>query len=173
MRDICCPSQLMYKSMTGTELHTEIICPWKSKRFISLSLNFDFCYCLLTMCFLFFYIFLFFFLSSLGPFKMFSISSVLHRGASTAFQHVCWICLVKVLVAQLYSTLCNPTVACQVPLSMVFSRQEYWSGLPLPSPGDLPYPGIEPRSPVLQADSLLFKLQGSPDGSLQFEISTF
>ena len=35
-----------------------------------------------------------------------------------------------------------------------FSRQEYWSGLPLPSPGDLPEPGIEPRSPTLQADSL-------------------
>ena len=41
------------------------------------------------------------------------------------------------------------------PLSMGFSRQEYWSGLPFPSPGDLPYPGIEPRSPALQSDSLL------------------
>ena len=40
------------------------------------------------------------------------------------------------------------------PLSMVFSRQEYWSGLPFPIPGDLPNPGIEPRSPALQADSL-------------------
>jgi len=38
---------------------------------------------------------------------------------------------------------------------MGFSRQEYWSGLPCPSPGDLPHPGIEPRSPSLQADSLL------------------
>ena len=37
---------------------------------------------------------------------------------------------------------------------MEFSRQEYWSGLPFPSPGDLPNPGIEPRSPVLQADAL-------------------
>ena len=42
----------------------------------------------------------------------------------------------------------------QVPLSMGFSRQEYWSGLTYPSPGDLPNPGIEPRSPALQADSL-------------------
>ena len=42
----------------------------------------------------------------------------------------------------------------QAPLSMGFSRQEYWSGLPFPSPGDLPNLGIEPRSPVLQADSL-------------------
>ena len=46
------------------------------------------------------------------------------------------------------------TVARQAPLSMGFSRQEYWSGLPFPSPGDLPGPGIEPRSPALQADTL-------------------
>ena len=46
------------------------------------------------------------------------------------------------------------TVAYQAPPSMGFSRQEYWSGLPLPSPGDLPDPGIEPGSPALQADSL-------------------
>ena len=45
------------------------------------------------------------------------------------------------------------TVAYQAPLSMGFSRQEYWSGLPCPLPGDLPDPGIEPMSPVLQADS--------------------
>ena len=46
------------------------------------------------------------------------------------------------------------TVAYQDSLSMGFSRQEYWSGLPFPSPGDLPDPGIEPRSPALQADAL-------------------
>ena len=46
------------------------------------------------------------------------------------------------------------TVAYQAPPSMVFSRQEYWSGMPFPSPGDLPNPGIEPRSPALQADAL-------------------
>ena len=43
---------------------------------------------------------------------------------------------------------------------MGFSRQEYWSGLPFPFPGDLPDPGIKPRSPALQADSLLTELQG-------------
>ena len=43
----------------------------------------------------------------------------------------------------------------QAPLSMGFSRQEHWSGLPFPSPGDLPHPGIEPGSPALQADALL------------------
>ena len=46
------------------------------------------------------------------------------------------------------------TVACQASLSTEISRQEYWSGQPFPSPGDCPNPGIKPRSPVLQADSL-------------------
>ena len=46
------------------------------------------------------------------------------------------------------------TVAYQAPPSMGFSRQEYWSGLPFPSPGDLPDPGIKPRSPTFQADAL-------------------
>ena len=45
------------------------------------------------------------------------------------------------------------TIACQIPLSMGFSRQEYWSGLPFPSPGDLPDPGIKPVSPAKQAVS--------------------
>ena len=58
-------------------------------------------------------------------------------------------------VAQLCPTLCNPwTVAHQAPPSVGFSRQEYWSGLPFPFPGYLPDPGIEPRSPTLQADAL-------------------
>ena len=54
------------------------------------------------------------------------------------------------------------TVAHQAPLSMAFSGQEYWSGSPFPSPGDLPDPGMEPRSPALQADSLLSKPPGKP-----------
>ena len=54
------------------------------------------------------------------------------------------------------------TVACQAPLSMGFSRQEYWSGLPFPSPGDLPDPGIEPGSPALQADALTSEPPGKP-----------
>ena len=57
--------------------------------------------------------------------------------------------------------LVNPwTVACQAPLSTEFSRQEYWSGLPFPSPGELPDPGTELKSPALPADALLTKLQG-------------
>ena len=59
------------------------------------------------------------------------------------------------LVTKLCQTLVTLwTVACQAPLSMEFSRQEYWSGLPFPSPGDLTDLGIKPRSPALQADSL-------------------
>ena len=50
------------------------------------------------------------------------------------------------------------TVVSQASLSMGFSRQEYWSGLPFPSPGDLPDPGIEPSSPALQADALTSEL---------------
>ena len=65
------------------------------------------------------------------------------------------------LFAKLCLTLPTPwTVAHQAPLSMEFSRQEYWSGLPFPSPGDLPEPGIEPGSPALQANSLPTELQG-------------
>ena len=54
------------------------------------------------------------------------------------------------------------TVAHQAPPSMEFSRQEYWSGLPFPSPGDLPNPGIEPRSPALWADTLPSEPPGNP-----------
>ena len=54
------------------------------------------------------------------------------------------------------------TVAYQASPSMGFSRQEYWSGLPFPSPGDLPHPGIEPRSPALEADALTSEPPGKP-----------
>ena len=68
-----------------------------------------------------------------------------------------------VVVAKLCPTLATPwTAAHQAPLSMGFSRQEYWSGLPFPSPGDLPDPGIEPRSPTLQADPLTSAPPGKP-----------
>ena len=59
------------------------------------------------------------------------------------------------------------TVAYQAPLSLGFSRQEYWSRLPFPSPGDLPNPGIEPRSPALQADTL----PSEPLGKLSVQFS--
>ena len=59
---------------------------------------------------------------------------------------------------QLFVTLW--TVAYQAPPAMGFSRQKYWSGLPFPSPGDLPDPGIKPRSPALKADALPSELPG-------------
>ena len=64
------------------------------------------------------------------------------------------------LVSKSCLTLVTPwTVAYQAPVSMGFSRQEDWSGLPFPSPGDLPVPGIEHRSQALQADSLPSELR--------------
>ena len=61
---------------------------------------------------------------------------------------------------QLFAT--PQTVACSAPLSVEFSRQEYWSELPFPFPGDLPNPGIESGSPELQAGSLLSEPPGKP-----------
>jgi len=58
-------------------------------------------------------------------------------------------------------------VAHQAPPSMGFFRQEYWSGLPFPSPGDLPDTGIEPRFPTLQADALTSEPPGKPNISEQ------
>ena len=70
---------------------------------------------------------------------------------------------VKVLVAQSCQTLFDPMgVAHQAPLSMGLSTQEYWSGLPFPSLGYLPNPGIKPGSPALQMDSLLSESPGEP-----------
>ena len=67
-----------------------------------------------------------------------------------------------------YSLSCGLTLwtgAHRAPLSMGFSRQESWSGLPCPSPVDLPNPGIEPKSPTLQADSLPTELPGKPENT--------
>ena len=83
-----------------------------------------------------------------------------------------WEVVVEVVkVTQSYLTLATPwTVARQALLSMGFSRQEYWSGLPFPSPGDLPDAGVKPKSSALQADSLLTELRGKPseDKLLQY-----
>ena len=64
--------------------------------------------------------------------------------------------------AQSCASLATPwTAARQAPLSMGFSRQDYWSGLPFPPPGGLPNPGIEPESPAIQVDALPLSHQGS------------
>ena len=69
----------------------------------------------------------------------------------------------KVKVIQSCQLFAAPwTVACQAPLSMEFSKQEYWSGLPFPSPVDLPNLGIELASPALQVDSLPAELPEKP-----------
>ena len=63
----------------------------------------------------------------------------------------------EVKVTQLCPTLCNSMdLACEAPLSLEFSRQEYWSGLPFPSPGDLPHPGIKPS--LLHCRQILYHL---------------
>ena len=60
----------------------------------------------------------------------------------------------------------------QASLTMEFPRQEYWNGLPFPSPGNLPDAGIEPRSPALQADTLSFELPGKPRYLRVFSITS-
>ena len=81
------------------------------------------------------------------------------RGVKLTFAK--FTCKLRVLVTKSCPTLCDPwTITHQASLSMEFSRQEYWSGLPCPPPGDLPDPGIEPGSPALQADTLLFEPSG-------------
>ena len=65
------------------------------------------------------------------------------------------------------------TVACQAPLFMGFTRQECWNGLPYPSPGRLPHPGIEPRSPALQTDFFFFFVPAGLWGKLSKWIQMF
>ena len=69
-----------------------------------------------------------------------------------------WVCVLGHI--QLFATLW--TGGHQAPLSMGFSRQEYWTGLPFPTPGDLPDPGIEPASPALAGRFSLTALPGEP-----------
>ena len=73
----------------------------------------------------------------------------------------CSVSSASVSVAQLCPILCSP-MDCSPPLSVGFSRQEYWSRLPFPSLGHIPDPGIKPGSLALQADSLLFEPPGKP-----------
>ena len=80
------------------------------------------------------------------------------RCPKTGLHHCAWWCGFS---HQVVSDSCDP-IDCspQAPLSMRFSRQEHWSGVPFPSPGDLPDPGLEPGFPALQADSLPTELGG-------------
>ena len=86
-------------------------------------------------------------------FPLLKTSALLHLYTHTYEKKVTQSCL----------TLCDYwTAACPTPLSVEFSRQEYWSGLPFPSPGDLPDSGMKLRSSALQADSLPPEPQGKP-----------
>ena len=73
---------------------------------------------------------------------------------------VCTCVLSCFTCVQLFVTLW--TVACQAPLSVGFSRQQYWSGLPCPPPGDLPHPGIKPTSPVSHGRFFTTEPPGKP-----------
>ena len=82
-------------------------------------------------------------------------------------------CAVLYLVTQLCPTLCDlMDCSLQFSLSLGFSSQENWSGLLCPPPGDLPNPGIEPRSPTLQVDSLLSELPGLSRSFLHFLVAS-
>ena len=81
------------------------------------------------------------------------------------------LCTQSLSHVQLLAT--SRTVACQASLSMGFSRQEYWSGLPFPSLGDLPHPGIEPRSPALQPASLPSEPPRKPHLQLKKRFSVY
>ena len=87
------------------------------------------------------------------------------HGSATGLRHKAWSPHVQACVLSRIPLFVTPwTTARQAPLSMGFSRQESWRGLPCPPPGNLPHPGIEPASPVppaLQADSLPLSQQGS------------
>ena len=96
--------------------------------------------------------------------KLFNSKEYMHMHSS--YKIVLEVDLVKIPLCYVASVVSNSetlrTAACQASLSMGFSRQEYYSGLPCPPPGNLPDPGIKPGPPALQADSLLLSHQGSP-----------
>ena len=88
--------------------------------------------------------------------------------------YVCYVVLSSFSYVQLFVTL--QTIACQAPLSMEFSRQENWSGLLCPPPGDLPKPGTEPASltsPALAGGSLSLVLPGKPYRQIQIQIQIY
>ena len=109
---------------------------------------------------------IFFFLSFLTvPWGMQDLSFPTKNQTHAPTVEVCVnVCVKSLSRVRLFETLW--TVARQAPLSMGFSRQEYWIGLPFPSPGDLPNPGIEPGSPALQADALSSEPPGTPSKSI-------
>ena len=109
----------------------------------------------ITMFFTFSIYFLFFFRISIS---LFTISLFLHGGGGLVAKS----CPILAIPERLDCSNLSWTVVLQVPLSMGFSRQEYWSGVPFPSPGDLLTQELNPGSPALQADDLSAELWGKP-----------
>ena len=98
-----------------------------------------------------------------GPSGVSCIGSILHQlrhGVSALSVHSQCSCCCCCVASVVSDSVTPWTVACQTPLPMGFSRQGYWSGLPCPPPGDLPSPGVKPRSPTLKVDSLPAEPQG-------------
>ena len=89
---------------------------------------------------------------------IYEVNSLISHSFWISFVLRCVLCALLLSRVQLFVT--PWTVACQSPLSMGFSRQEDWNGLPCPPPEDLPNTGTEPRSPTLRADPLLSELPG-------------
>ena len=128
-----------WTEMNWTELMAHIMTLNKSLPFFSLYVNnFDL---YLSSAFLYFYFFIFCTCSAEGLLISLLVNTNIYYSEVKLLSHV-----------QLFAT--PWTVAHQAPQSMEFSRQEYWSGVPFPSPGDLPDPGIEPWSPTFQTDAL-------------------
>ena len=108
-------------------------------------------------------------LTSQSPLNLYTSASYFVKNMENPSGLSCCCCS----VTQLHPTLATPwTVAHQAPLSMGFSRQEYWNGLPFPSSGDLPDPRIEPCLLNWQAVSLPLRPQGSQTGQLKALWST-
>ena len=102
------------------------------------------------------------FFSIIGYYKILNIVTDIDYSTYCAISRSLPFILYIELVVQLYPFLCDP-IDCSLPGSVhEFPRQECWSGLPFPSRGDLPYPGIKPKSPAFQADSLPSELPGKP-----------
>ena len=94
-----------------------------------------------------------------------------HTGAIQVIQNNLHLCAQSLSRVQLFAT--PWTVACQATLSMGFSRQEHWSGLPCPPPGRLPDPGIEPASPVLAGGFFTTEPPGKPHNKFTFVLKGY
>ena len=130
------------------------------------NLNFTFVYILLNLYFCFIFVHFIRFICTIACKICNLFKIILKLQAQTIFIHGMKVKVKLLSHVQLFAT--PQTVAYQAPASMGFSRQEYWSGLQFPSPGDLSDPGIEPESPAFQADALTSEPPGKPSKESKF-----